>query len=210
MHARFSALLRHRVIPFAMTVAILVNTLAAPSAFAASHGLWAARTSDTSNTLDIPLPPAFGDEPACSTDVFPIAVHQSSIANSTVGASIGDILNGVDPGDFGWLSWTDDPSEPALVTSLTPPGNVSTYVNPNDSTDHTLVDGKWVFGRPGVANGSAVRSALDTLKSQDITLPVWDQASGNGSNSQYHIIGFAQIRITAYQLPGDNRISANY
>src|SRR5262249_47985071 len=44
----------------------------------------------------------------------------------------------------------------------------------------------------------------------DITVPVWDAISGTGSNARYHVGGFAQVRITSYDLPGVNRISARF
>ena len=143
-------------------------------------------------------------------NVFPIALHASTIAGVQVGATLGDIYNGSQPGNFGWLSWTGAPSEPTLVTSLTLPGNSDTYVNPNDPNDHTLAVGDWVFGKPGVSNSKAVRNALTALEGIDITVPVWDEAQGSGATTQYHVVGFAQIQITAFQLPGANRITATY
>ena len=67
-----------------------------------------------------------------------------------------------------------------------------------------------VRGRPGVANSSAVRAALDRLETMDITVPVWDQAAGAGNNSTYRVSAFAQVRLTNYQLPGRNSISARF
>lgn len=142
--------------------------------------------------------------------LYPIALHTASLSGVAVGGSIGNIYNGVQPGNFGWLSWTGDQGDPALVTSLTPPGNSTSYVNPSNPTDHVLVVGDWVDARPGVANSSAVRAALTQLESQDIVVPVWDQSQGTGSGTQYHVVGFAQVRITGFQLPGANTISARY
>lgn len=55
-----------------------------------------------------------------------------------------------------------------------------------------------------------MRDALTSLEGIDITVPVWDQATGNGNTSQYHIVGFVQVQITGFQLPGANRITATY
>jgi hypothetical protein len=41
-------------------------------------------------------------------------------------------------------------------------------------------------------------------------VPLWDSASGQGANTRYHIVGFARVRITDYQLPSQNRISVIY
>ena len=55
-----------------------------------------------------------------------------------------------------------------------------------------------------------MRNALDTLKTIDITVPVWDQASGTGNNSLYRVVNFAVVRITDYALPNQNRITATF
>jgi hypothetical protein len=109
---------------------------------------------------------------------------------------------------LGWLTWTGANGEPVLVHSLTPPGDGDAYVNPNAPSDHTLSVGDRVSGRPGVSNSRGVRNALDALKPLVITVPVWDTATGQGSNTRYHVVGFARIQITDYRLPGQNRISA--
>ncbi|TAL06277.1 MAG: hypothetical protein EPO07_02105 [Verrucomicrobia bacterium] len=143
-------------------------------------------------------------------DLYPIALHVRNVTGVPVGASIADIYNGVQPGNFGWLTWAGNPSEPTLVTSLTPPGNSSTYINPKDRGDRVVSIGDWVQGKPGVSNGDKVRKALDTLKQIDIVVPVWDRATGSGNRSLYHVVAFARVRIVSYQLPKQNRITARF
>jgi len=149
-------------------------------------------------------------EPGQGCDLYPIALHEKSLAGVAIGGVIKDIYNGVQPGNFGWLTWAGSPSEPTLAKSLTPPGNSRTYVNPSDSSDHTLSVGDWVQGKPGVSNSKHVRDALDALKRIDITVPVWNQARGKGNNSLYRVVGFARVRLISYQLPKDNRITARF
>jgi PKD repeat protein len=141
-------------------------------------------------------------------ELYPIALHVDTLAGVEVGEEIEDIYNGDGPGNFGWLSWTGDPSTPTLVESLTPPGDSDTYLNPYDAADHVLSVGDWVYGKPGVSNAKALRTALDNLESYVITVPVWDDAEGQGRNVEYHIVGYARVQITDYRLPGHDRISA--
>jgi len=141
-------------------------------------------------------------------DLYPIALHQKSLMGVPVGGIIPDIYNGVQPGNFGWLTWAGSPNEPTLVTSLTPPGDSSTYVNPRNRNDHVVSIGDWVQGKPGVSNSNKVREALDTLQQFDIVVPVWDRATGKGNTSLYRVAGFARVRITDYRLPKQNRITA--
>src|SRR6185436_9942951 len=79
--------------------------------------------------------------------LYPIALSAQTISNATVGATLPDVFNGTQSGNFGWLTWAGSPSEPTLVTSLTAPGNSSTYVNPRNRYDHTVSIGDWVQGK---------------------------------------------------------------
>ncbi len=154
----------------------------------------------------------------CSTTVsvaalgnlYPIALHDQTLAGVPVGGILFDIYNGVQPGNFGWLTWAGSPSERTLVTSLTPPGNSGTYINPQNPSDHFISIGDWVQGKPGVSNSQAVRRALNTLEHIDIIVPVWDQAVGKGNNSLYRVSAFAKVRIINYRLPQQNRITARF
>jgi hypothetical protein len=55
-----------------------------------------------------------------------------------------------------------------------------------------------------------VRKSLDTLKTIDIVVPVWDRAAKRGNGSLYRVTAFARVRITDYQLPKQNRITARF
>ena len=153
------------------------------------------------------LPPATVP-PLSQCELYPIALHANSLIGVNVGDTITDIYQGSQSGNFGWLSWAGDMSQGALVASLTPFGNSHLYINPNDAGDHIVSPGDWIRGRPGIANSSQVRQALDNLAAYNIIVPVWDMAQGNGSNAQYHVVDFAQVRVSDYHLPGQNRISA--
>src|SRR5688572_684653 len=117
---------------------------------------------------------------AQSCDLYPIALPATSLTNAVAGTTVIDVFNGVQPGSFGWLAWAGSPSEPALATSLTPPGNSASYINPNDPADHQLSLGDWVSSKPGVSNSKKVRDVLEALKQLDITLPVWSETRGQG------------------------------
>jgi hypothetical protein len=97
-----------------------------------------------------------------------------------------------------------------LLTSLTPPGDSFSYVNPANVADHVISVGDWVLGSPGVVNGADIRQALNTLTAIDINVPVYDQSGGNGNHQLYRIAGFAKVRLFNHQLPGQNVIVAQY
>ena len=154
------------------------------------------------------LPSASAQTEIC--ELYPIALHVDSLANAEPGDEITDVLNGSQSGNFGWLTWAGSPSTPNLTTSLTPPGNSTTYINPDFPTDRILSIGNWVQGKPGVSNSKKVRDALDLLKTIDIRVPVWDQVRGQGANTDYRIFSFALIRILDYRLPGQSRITVRF
>ena len=143
-------------------------------------------------------------------DLYPIALSAQQIGGAAPGEVLGDILNGIQPGNFGWLTWAGSPSEPTLVKSLTAPGDGATYVNPDDLLDHQISVGDWIQGKPGVSNAKMVREALEALKQFDVTIPVWDQVRGHGAMVAYRVSGFARVRLLGFQLPGQNRITARY
>src|SRR5438105_14316666 len=64
--------------------------------------------------------------------LYPIGLSSQTLSNLAAGTVISDIYNGTQPGNFGWLSWAGSPSESTLVSSLTAPGDSSTYVNPDN------------------------------------------------------------------------------
>jgi hypothetical protein len=144
------------------------------------------------------------------TNVYPIAVSTNVLSSANAGDVILDIFNGTQHGNFGWLTWTGDNSETALVASLTGAGNVSAYINPDDPSDNNLSVGDWVLGRPSASNSIGVRDALDALEDSEIMLPVWDQVRGSGSSAAYHICGFTRLKIIGYRLPGQNRITVRF
>jgi hypothetical protein len=141
------------------------------------------------------------------SNVYPIAVSASVVASASPGQIIMDIFNGAGHGNFGWMTWTGDTTEAALVTSLTGAGNVSTYINPDTSNNEQLAVGDWVLSKQGVSNSLNVRNALDNLEDDEIILPVWDQVRGSGTTLAYHISGFAKVQIKGYRLPGQSRIT---
>jgi RHS repeat-associated protein len=147
---------------------------------------------------------------AQTCSLYPVALSAQQLSNAAPGVVLSNIFNGTQPGNFGWLSWGGSPSEPTLVTSLTPPGDSSTYVNPDNPSDHLLHIGDWVGSKPGVSNSKNVRDALNVLETMDITVPVWDQARGSGATAAYRISGFARVRLLSYQLPQQNRITARF
>ena len=150
--------------------------------------------------------------PTC--DAYPIAMHTDTVAGKRRGQILGDVYNGSGSGNFGWLRWperTRAGNEGYLVDSLHNPGLSRTdFENAQDPSDTWLSADDHVWGNTGLSNSADVRAALDDLIDKPIRILVWDTASGSGANGNYHVIGFAWIKITDYRLPGQDRISATF
>jgi Flp pilus assembly protein TadG len=108
------------------------------------------------------------------------------------------------PGNFGWLSWTGDGSTPTLN------GWVCTPSNP----EITLPE--YIEGNTGASNSSTIRDCLKRYIDQKIPvlIPVIGEAdppsacpngpvTGNGSSSQYCVIGVVSVILTDYTLQGN-------
>jgi len=133
-----------------------------------------------------------------------------TLSNTAPDSVLSDVFNGRQPGNFGWLTWAGSPSEGTLVVSLTSPGNSSTYVNPDDTSDRQINVGDWIQGKPAVSNSKKVRDALEILKATDITVPVWSETRGEGEHAAYRVSAFARVRLMSYELAGQNRITARF
>jgi YD repeat-containing protein len=143
---------------------------------------------------------------ASNCDLYPVALSDQSLREAAPGTVLEDGLNGQQPGQFGWLTWGGSPSEPALIASLTPPGDSAGYINPDQTSDHQVTIGDWIQAKPGVGNSARLRAALDALKSVDIIVPVWNETRGTGQNAAYRVQTFARVRLLDYDLPRGNRL----
>ncbi|OAV62876.1 Tad domain-containing protein [Enteractinococcus helveticum] len=82
------------------------------------------------------------------------------------------------PGGFGWLT-------------------------PGDSTCETLtwVTEGWAKSDPG-NNPSCNTATLRQFIGQQVFLPIFDAAAGQGNNGRYRIIGYAAVTLTGYNFSG--------
>lgn len=145
-----------------------------------------------------------------SCELYPFAISLELLKDVNTEETLEVTASENPSGGFGWLSWTGNPSANRLAASLTPPGDSTTYINPDNPQDHHVSVGDWVKGMPGVANSKDIVVALDALKETAIIVPVWDEVRGEGNNSAYHVASFARIQILDYQLPKENRMTVKF
>jgi hypothetical protein len=162
------------------------------------------------------------EEPS-TCQLFPIALSADLLQGVIDQYSLYDANYGIESRDFGWLTWDGDTLTDTLAVSLSPPGNSSSYTNPDDPDDHTVSVGDWVLGRPQVEDDNspnveramsvlAIRDQTDSITSSyaGITVPLWDQAVTQGSVIRYHVSGFVWLAISHYSLAQPNLVSLDY
>ncbi len=139
-------------------------------------------------------------------EVYPIALHTSTLDGHQPGDPLGDIFNGAGNGNFGWMRWSPAPgneSQTYLVEELRNPRlSVNEFEDASDPNDHTLNAGDWIWGLTGVVNSDDVRDELQRLVNNRVVMriPVWDTAAGTGSNLSYRVQRFVKIQLTGFDL----------
>jgi hypothetical protein len=150
--------------------------------------------------------------------VWPIALDVGTLSGVSPGDTI-NVWNNGGAGNFGWLRWPTDPNAnnaTYLAMMLRHPElSVTDYVNAHDPDDHEVSIGDWISGNAGVSNSDDVRDELTDMMAPSyrytVVIPIWDATEGTGSNLNYHISGFATVRIIDYNLPqggGRDQITA--
>ena len=149
--------------------------------------------------------------PASAENLFPIAVSTGTFSGDPGGQPvpgqtyrIWEKNNNSAYGNFGWLSWNNDPSNTTLVANM----------------HDTRRSGTWrvgdlVPGAVGVQVSRGVRNELNAYingrvhngieHDPAVIVPVYDYTVGRGNNLRYHIVGFAKFRITDYNFRGRNK-----
>lgn len=63
----------------------------------------------------------------------------------------------------------------------------------------------WYGSDPGAAfNDSKFTDALDVRIGDELLFPVYDRTTGNGSNFEYHVIGWVGFIVTGFDAEGNN------
>ncbi len=128
-------------------------------------------------------PPPYPPNPPTSVERV-LKIHTTTTGSCPAGGHAGSDA----PGAFGWLN----ESGPCRNT----------------------VDANGTYqGDPGVSLSSACKTAMDAASSSPypvMHIPVYDSVSGTGTNTQYHLKGFAAFVLTGYWLPGGKKASWLY
>ncbi len=135
---------------------------------------------------------------SAASNLLPIAVHDDPfvyLQSYTLWDKNHDA-----PGAFGWLDW----SPPAGGNSEL----ADAILNPSRSGLRRI--GEWVNTQTGVSGSVAVRSALDTWINEHVTIPLYDQITGTGNNTRYHLSNFGEFVLTAYDFGGPDKTITGY
>ncbi len=194
----------------APAVRLTLRVVACLLLLASSNPLAAAATPSLPATA-LAAPPAqpLADVQPGPCQLFPIAISSQTISAAAPGTTFANLVMGTLPGQYGWLTWSGATDQNTLITSLTPPGNTQTYLDPIHLSPSPPVGlGSLVAARGGITPTASMLQTLTTLQSQDITVLVWDQ-SQNSPTRLYRVAGFIRIRLVGTSIP-NQRISLTF
>jgi Flp pilus assembly protein TadG len=99
-------------------------------------------------------------------------------------------------GNWGWLDCGGN-GTPGLVDAILDGCDLDLTLTGNPPT--ITVD-----GQPGnKINAGQLQGALDTVKGQTFAFPVYDKVTGNGSGTQYRVVGFINLKFIDYDKDGN-------
>jgi Flp pilus assembly protein TadG len=82
------------------------------------------------------------------------------------------------------------------------PAQLATFPGGVIQLDPTLTPPSITFtGNPGISAG--IKSALDAIIGKPVSIPIYDQSGGNGSNAWYRVVAFAPVRIMSVDFQGN-------
>jgi Flp pilus assembly protein TadG len=82
------------------------------------------------------------------------------------------------------------------------PAQLATYPNSTVSLDYTQTPPQITFqGNPGISAG--LQPYLDAIIGKPVTIPIYDQNGGNGTNAWYRVIAFQGVRILSVNFQGN-------
>jgi Flp pilus assembly protein TadG len=91
----------------------------------------------------------------------------------------------------------------------TGPGTLASWIL--DGCDCSQSAPVWLYSDTGAKfNSSQVQDAMNSAMGHTLLFPVYDQITGNGTNLQYHIIGWTGFHVTAWEAQGPDAKITGY
>lgn len=140
-----------------------------------------------------------------SMGLRPIAVYnQTFVADGHTTYDLFD--NGQNsPGNFGWLN-LDGSKDVSDWLEYGFSGSYQYWTDPNGSSSSgpSFPLPSWLQGLTGIRVGQVDGPLSDLVANgTDITVPVFDDVTGNGNNTKYHIVGIAEFVVTYDDMHGN-------
>ncbi len=110
------------------------------------------------------------------------------------------------PGNFHWLSWDGDTSNPTLEANMHETSRSGVW-----NVGDMIPGSTGVQSSNGIVNELTARvNGTDPNRPSKILLPIYDEAEGTGSGAEYRVAGFGWFTITGFQLTGNDPYISGY
>ncbi|WP_104042512.1 pilus assembly protein TadG-related protein [Arthrobacter sp. ZGTC412] len=135
-------------------------------------------------------------DPFFTKDLQFFPAHGSSLASDPLYECITPSSSGLEvPGGFGWL---DDPSHDCSVKVDIADPWVDTDTGNDYNSDCAAMMNRW---------GAAL---VDSSKTVEILVPIFDNRRGTGSNAEFHLEAFAHLSLRGWHLKGGSGLPETF
>jgi Flp pilus assembly protein TadG len=149
-----------------------------------------------------------GNNPPVATDQYTYNPTTKTVAAGPDGVyeSVLYPVSAGDPGNWGTVKiGVSNNSTSTLAAQIQygiTPAQMATFPNGVIQLDPTLTPPSITFnGNPGISAG--IKSALESIIGNPVSVPIYDETGGNGNNSWYRVVQFAAVRIMAVSFQGN-------
>lgn len=81
-----------------------------------------------------------------------------------------------------------------------PTGEIVDWIQDGYSGSISVAPPVYIAGNPGAPSSGALNGAMNAILDKEIVLPVFDQITGQGSNSSFRITGFVGVKICGWKF----------
>ena len=108
---------------------------------------------------------------------------------------------GESPGNWGFVDFDGGSNGTGDIRSWIKDGYKTHSIEVDDCNADNTTPSEWCPANTGAISGS-IESALTGIIGVSFPLPLFDQARGSGSGTDYHVVGFLGVTLRGFEVSG--------